>query len=110
MFIHGGEEISSEEGTTQGDPLAVPTYALGITPLLSLIQEDKDVNSIQRNKQVAFADDLASVGKLQKLRSWWDKISEKGPLIGYHLKASKSRIVVKDYQYNLTVSLLKVQE
>ena len=27
--ISGGEEIASAEGTTQGDPNAIPIYALG---------------------------------------------------------------------------------
>ena len=33
LFIIGGTEIKSSEGTTQGDPVARPVYALAVIPL-----------------------------------------------------------------------------
>ena len=33
LFIIGGTEIKSSEGTTQGDPVARPIYALAVIPL-----------------------------------------------------------------------------
>ena len=39
LFITGGDEILSKEGTTQGDNLAVSFYGLGTKPLLDKLSE-----------------------------------------------------------------------
>ena len=92
LFVAGGEEISSSEGSTQGDPSAMPSYAIGILPLLSLIKPEVEPEEM---KHVAYADDLGGGSKLVKLRGWWDKTVESGPAFGYHPKASKSWLIVK---------------
>ena len=38
LFVLGGQEIASSEGTTQGDPTAMPGYGIGIMPFLSCIK------------------------------------------------------------------------
>ncbi len=50
----GGNVLFSQEGTTQGDPLAMPMYALATIPLITkLKQQVPEVN------QVWYADDSA---------------------------------------------------
>ena len=61
LFIIGGCELRSQEETTQGDPTAMGTYAIGLTPMIIL-----DLHSAV--KSVAFADDLTGSGKLASLK------------------------------------------
>ena len=100
LFVQGRKEISSAEGATQGDPVAMPIYAIGITPLLS---EIKEPNS--NVTQAAFADDLDGVGKLQQLLTWWNNIVEYGPLLGYYPRADKSWLVVKEYLFEEAIEV-----
>ena len=88
LFVTGGVEIHSEEGTTQGDPTAMPIYALGSIPLLDSVFSDETI-------QAAYADDLSVSGTLKSLLSWWNTLSILGPKIGYFPKASKSWLIVK---------------
>ena len=67
LFLTGGNEIKSAEGTTQGDPTAMPAYGIGILPLLNLIKPDIEP---EKMKHVAYADDLGGGSKLEKLRNW----------------------------------------
>ena len=86
LFVTGGKELLSMEGTTQGDPIAMAMYAIGILPLLN-------VNTT--TKRIAFADDFSGVGTLLQLKEWWLTINKHGPLIGYNPNASKSFLIVK---------------
>ena len=38
LFITGGGEIESTEGTTQGDALAMPFYGISITPIIDVLK------------------------------------------------------------------------
>ena len=75
LFVLGGLEIPSAEGTTQGDPTAMPTYALGIRPLLICLadpmNQTKNIDSKPLiARQVAYADDLAGCGTIDQLKTW----------------------------------------
>ena len=86
LFI-GGEHILSQEGTTQGDPLAMAMYAIGTLPL---IQELQGVAP-----QSWYADNATAGGKLRSFRMWWDRLKMAGPHYGYHPNPAKTWHVVK---------------
>ena len=87
LFV-GGEELQSSEGTTQGDPLAMYTYALGTIPLIN------DVSTVD-TLQAWYADDSAAGGKLYAVKEWWMKLESRGPDYGYVTNAEKSVLLVK---------------
>ena len=91
MFMTGGKEIMSTEGTTQGDPLAMQFYALGTNPLLKLLQA-----WVPEISQVWLADDATGGGKLAKLREWWDFVVSEGVKLGYHVNEVKSWLILKN--------------
>ena len=95
LFVDGST-ILSQEGTTQGDPLAMPMYALGILPLIQ--RSSVDVN------QVWYADDAAATGTVLNLKEWWDNINNFGPSYGYYANAKKTWLVVKEAHYTSALS------
>ena len=88
LFING-ETLLSQEGTTQGDPLAMAMYAITITPLIHHL-ENKSV------EQAWYADDATAGGNINDLKTWWDDIEKTGPDYGYHTNASKTWLIVKE--------------
>ena len=91
LFIVGGGEISSEEGTTQGCTLAMAFYGIGTKPVLVYLKEN-----VPEVKQAWLADDASGAGKLSPLKSWWKAISQEGIKYGYFVKPSKSWLILKD--------------
>lgn len=87
LFV-GGSSLLSQEGTTQGDPLAMAMFALATVPLIRAV-------ATSGTTQAWFADDAASGGKLTRLRLWWDTLSAKGPLFGYYPNAIKTYLLTK---------------
>ena len=87
LFV-GKEVILSQEGTTQGDPLAMAFFALASIPLIKAIAVDTAT-------QVWFADDAACGSDLVCLKQWWDKLLLMGPKYGYFPNAAKTYLVVK---------------
>ena len=83
-----GDVIYYNEGTTQGDPLAMPFYALSTIPLIRRLP-----NNVT---QAWYADDVSACGEVSHLRLWWDQLSLLGPHFGYFPNASKTWLVVKE--------------
>ena len=60
-----GNVLLSQEGTTQGDPLAMPMYALATIPLIKKLKEN-----VEKVNQVWYADDASGTGDINSLREW----------------------------------------
>ena len=89
LFVDG-IVLASEEGTTQGDPLTMPMYALATIPLISRVGESLSI------VQVWYADDVSAAGDLLSIRSWWDNVASHGPAFGYYANGSKTWLVTKE--------------
>ncbi len=79
LFV-AGESIFSQEGTTQGDALAMAMYALGTLPLIRATT----TVSLGAN-QTWYADDTSAGGHLTHIRQWWDQLVSLGLDYGYFL-------------------------
>ena len=64
-------------------------YGLAIIPLIKLLSVD-DVT------EKWYADDGNAVGKISNRRTVLDKVVSLGKFFGYHVKASKCQLIVKD--------------
>ena len=83
------EIVYSEEGTTQGDPLAMAMFALASVPLIAKITTDGATQSW-------YADDASSGGPLARIRRWWDKLITFRPQYGYFPNAVKTWVIAKE--------------
>ena len=101
--LFGNKKILSREGTTQGDPLAMAMYGLATLPLIKLIND----NSLT---QKWYADDGNAVGNLKSLRRVLDNIIKHEKFFGYHVKASKCQLNVKNEKYNESIKVFKNTE
>ena len=88
-FVVGGSEVTSAQGTTQGDPLAMSVYAISLQLLISLLHNRSTA------KQSWFTDDATGAGPLEEVKQWWDELREAGLPLGYYPNSKKCRLVVK---------------
>ena len=75
---------------TQGDPLAIIVYSIGILPLIkNLKREIPDVT------QPWYADDAVSLGTFARLETYFYSLTRQGPGRGYHPKPTKSVLIIR---------------
>ena len=94
LYFVGGTEMSSAEGTTQGDPIAMLIYAIAVIPLI-IHAVQKLHGDTTNTKAAGYADDLFSGGTIIRLRKMWDIVKDLGPEYGYYQQADKTWIIVK---------------
>jgi hypothetical protein len=66
LFICGGGEILSQEGTTKGDPLTMPWYSVNTAVMIQSLGLN-----VPEVKQVWLADDSAGGGRLMYIHNWY---------------------------------------
>ena len=84
-------QFFSKEGTTQGDPMSMAFYAIGVLPLIRAVKKEESIKDII---QMWYADDSSAGDRIPKLIKWLEFLINKGPQYGYFPEPSKSIFVV----------------
>jgi hypothetical protein len=92
----GGDTVFllSREGVTQGDPLAMVGYGVGVPPLIRRLKEEFPCVS-----QPWYANNAGAGAGFTDILAFFERLKEIGPRYGYYPEASKSILVV--CQHNL---------
>lgn len=107
LFVIGGTELSSSEGTTQGDPIAMYVYAIATIPLIvkTVWHMDESKSEGCAAKTAGYADDLFGAGSISGLKKMWDFIKIQGPKYGYHQQEKKTWLIVKPQHLQLATQI-----
>ena len=71
--------IQSREGVTQGDPLAMVTYGVGLLPLIHIV-----ITAVSNVHQPWCADDAGAGGHFHRIKPYYfEKFQEYGPLVRF---------------------------
>lgn len=82
--------LFSKVGVTQGDPVSMIAYGLGLLPLIRLLKlEFPDIKF-----HSWYADDSAVAGSLSAISKLFKRLQKLGPHYGYFPNASKSWLIV----------------
>ena len=84
-----GHFLNSKEGVTQGDPLTMIAYDIGVFPLIRELW-----GSHPRVTQLWYADDVGAGGKFDHIQAHIRNLLASGPPRGYYLDPTKIILVV----------------
>ena len=84
-----GHFLHSKEGVTQGDPLAMIAYCIGVLPLIREIR-----NAHSQVTQPWYADDTGARGTFQQVLEHFRDLHARGPDRGYYPEPTNSILVV----------------
>ena len=101
LFVTGGQEPKSSEGTTQGDPLSMSIYGMSLIPFMLALQNTSNA------KQCWLADDASGAGFIKDVFKWWQSLEKMGPMFGYHPNAIKCWLIVKPNKYEEAMEAFK---
>ena len=105
LIVRGASSfILSKEGVTQGDPLGMMFYGVGILPLTRKLKKGSDFLNEQKQmcdhdanfdwNQNWYADDSACASILKEIVLWLKLLIAEGPKYGYHPEPDKSYLIV----------------
>ena len=81
--------LHSREGVTQGGPLSMIAFGIGILLLIKSIKLD-----ISDVTQSWYADDAGDLGTFTRLETYFDSLTRQVPGRGYYPKPPKSVLIV----------------
>ena len=82
--------LHSIEGVTQGYPLEMIVYEIGIIPLINILKRE-----IPDVTQPLYAYDDRSLGMFARLQAYFDSLARQGPGRGYHPEKTKIVLIVR---------------
>ena len=82
--------LYSKKEVTQGDPLSMFMYAIGVLPLIHSLRDPGQWT------QLWHADDASAGGTLPELHNWFNLLCSFGPSFGYYPEPTKSFVAVNE--------------